>query len=453
MSGRAKRSSSKSAQLRRASGGVAAAAGAAALPASASLPSLVAHAEQCMLSQDLRQACSAYQRALALAPTDCSLLDALGEVLISLDEAEGAVAAFTRSTELQPTGGYSKWMYLGQLSSGAAAAACYTRGLELLQQRVAQGSGGAAAGAAAEGGAAAAPAAAAAAAPEPQAQLQRRLSEAYCSLAELYMTDLCDEQDAEARCDSYSAAALSADEGNAEAHQVRGRLCLVLKRDDEARTHLARCCALIHAIEEEGEEEEEEEGDGEESGAAGGGGSSSSSSSAGMEGVTESPAAAQASTDNMPSFDFRLETARVCMEAELYPQASQLLNALLAEDDTNMEVWFMAGEAALLEGDAPYAVDVLATADAMISAALSVQGRTGGGKAACMQASAAASAVSCMDFTPEAVEALLNTPPSSLAEQQAMIRGLLSKAQEAAGAAAAAAAAAVGGGGGGGMEQ
>jgi hypothetical protein len=68
------------------------------------------------------------------------------------------------------------------------------------------------------------------------------------------------------------------------------------------------------------------------------------------------------------------------MEVELYTDAGHLLNVLLGEDDTNMEIWFMAGEAALLGGDAAHAVDLLRTADAMLGAALSVQGRKGGGR-------------------------------------------------------------------------
>ena len=128
--------------------------------------------------------------------------------------------------------------------------------------------------------------------------------------------------------------------------------------------------------------------------AEGGASSSSSSSSSSATALPLAP------LNEMPSYDFRLETARVCMEVELYPQASALLNALLGEDDTNMEVWFMAGEAALLEGDSAYACDVLSTADAMLSAALSVQGSKGSSssRAAAMAASAAASAGSCMDL-------------------------------------------------------
>ena len=416
--------------------------------AATSFEDLVALAERHSQTPDgLRAAADAYRRALQLRPGDCRALDGLGELLIFLDEPAEAIAVLQRSAELDPASGYAKWMYLGQLSSGAEAAAFFTRGLQLIQQRLAAA---AASGSGGEGGGAGAvqqqpqqqqqP-------EEPAALLRRRLSEAYCSLTELYLTDLCDEEDAEAKSGSFSASALSADDSNPEAHQVRARWCLVLKRDEEARVHLARCCALIEALEgpEEGEGGEEEEG------AAGG-----MDVAEGGGGAPPPPQPSQLT--DPPSFDFRLETARVCMEAELYPQASALLNALLGEDDTNMEVWFMAGEAALLEGDSAYACEVLATADAMLSAALSAQGGKGSSKAAAMSAAAAASAGSSMDFSAEAIAALLNTAPSSLAEQQGMIRSLLGKAREAAAAAEGGGGAGAGGGGGGGggggsMEQ
>ncbi len=368
-----------------------------------------------------RAAAEAYRAALAASPDDPALLYALADVMSQLGEDEEARSLLQRSVALAPEGGYANWMLLGQLQSGAAAAASFSRGVELLE-RLLNGIGG-----------------------DDAPLLRRRLSEAHCALAELHLTDLCDEAHAEATCARHADAALAADEGNPEAHQVTASLRLSQQRLGEARAHLARMCSLLRALEEE-EEEEEEEGEEEmekrEGGGGGGGGSGG-----GMEEEGGGAAAVAAGTRPAPSvaalgappYHTRLEAAKLCSEAELYAEAGRLLDTLLGEDDTNMEVWFLAGEAALLGGDPDTSVDLLSTAEAMLDAALSSRG-AGGGKAggggggsrAVMATSALASSTSAYDFTLEAIQALLETPPAALREQLTMVRALLAKAREAA---------------------
>ncbi len=402
--------------------------------------SLVARAEDLLSRMEPRQAAAAYREALSAKPDDPTLLDALAEVLCHLGEDDEARALLTRSAELAPEGGFAKWMLLGQLQVGASAAACFSRGVALLERALGGGGGG-------------------------DPVLRRKLSEAHCALAELYLTDLCDEPDAEGQCARFTDAALAADEGNPEAHQVTASLRLCQQRPADARAHLARMCALLRALEEE--EEEEEGGGGEAAGeevgetgggrsgggtrGSGGGGGEMETEAAGGGAASPSPAVAALGP---PPYHTRLAAAQMCMEAELYADAGALLDTLLGEDDTNMEVWFLAGEAALLGGDAATAVDLLATADAMLDAALSSRG-AGGGKAggggggrAVMAASALASSASVVEFTQEAIQALLETPPGALREQLSMVRALLAKAREAAPAAPGAGASGGGAGGG-----
>jgi len=401
---------------------------------SISYEDLISEGERLVESIRPQEAVAVFRRALDLRPADTSAMDALGEVLVSLDEREEARSLFSRSVELAPTSGFSKWMYLGQLSCGEEAARCFQCGLNLIKKEL----DGCAGGDSATSGLSI-------------SSLKLRLSEAFCSLTELYMTDLCDEPDAQGKCLEYSAAALEACEENPEAHQVTASLYLVLQRTHEAQEHLKRTCAIIQELEseEEGEGEEgleEELGDGESgSGSLENIGSKSfgcrSDAEAGsgvMRGSEESGSMLEEPSKSppresgvMPSQEFRLHTARMCMEAELYVQAGHLLNVLLAEDDTDMEVWFLAGEAALLSGDSEYSVELLTTAEAMLTAALSVGGKKGGARDAQRAASSVASSNSVIDFSQAAISALLATPPATLAEQQSMVRSLLEKSLEA----------------------
>lgn len=338
-----------------------------------------------------------FRAALTERPDDPDVLDALGEVLIQLDDPVGARAAFERSAVVAPSAGFAKWMYLGQLSRGNDAVEHFTRGLGVINARLDAGATG-----------------------QDAAKLRRRLSEAFCSLAELFLTDLCDEADAEPRCAMHAASALEADAGNPEAHLVNANLRLCQKAPAEAAVFMRRACELMRALEDD--ESEDEGGEVSGGGAGAGGGASAKAARPAL------PAHVLAL--GMPSMDVRLDAARTCMEMELYDEASHLFDRLLGEDDTNMEVWFLAGEAALLGGDAELAVDLLTTADAMVSAALAASGSKRVGRSVVLAASAAASAASSVQFSSEAIEALIATPISSLAEQSSMIRALLAKAQE-----------------------
>lgn len=110
-----------------------------------------------------------------------------------------------RSTALEPDVGASKWMYLGQLRGGAEAAAAFRTGVAILERELdelarVRSAGGAArrAGAPASGAGAADPVSAIGAgagdlvgAGRLRAMVvARELCQAFCSLTELYMTDL-----------------------------------------------------------------------------------------------------------------------------------------------------------------------------------------------------------------------------------------------------------------------
>ena len=57
--------------------------------------------------------------------------------------------------------------------------------------------------------------------------LTRELSNAHCAVAELWMTDLCDEKDAEMECSSSIAKAVESDPSNPEAWQTKARFHLI----------------------------------------------------------------------------------------------------------------------------------------------------------------------------------------------------------------------------------
>ncbi len=84
-----------------------------------------------------------------------------------------------RSILLGPEEGPDKYLYMAQLHEGREALGYYEKGLELLQRQLADGAVGT---------------------KEAEAALRQRVCMAHCSIGELFLTDLCFDQDAESRC-------------------------------------------------------------------------------------------------------------------------------------------------------------------------------------------------------------------------------------------------------------
>mmetsp|Transcript_6911 Transcript_6911/g.22193 ORF Transcript_6911/g.22193 Transcript_6911/m.22193 type:complete len:200 (-) Transcript_6911:532-1131(-) len=77
----------------------------------------------------------------------------------------------------------------------------------------------------------------------PAVAATRRLCEAYCALAELYMTDLCYEADAEARCEAAVTSALSIAPDSAEVLSTLASLRISQSRPQDAAVALQQAVA------------------------------------------------------------------------------------------------------------------------------------------------------------------------------------------------------------------
>ena len=298
---------------------------------------LVSLADRASADADPAGAAVHLRAALLISPDDASILESFGEVLIALDQVDEARAALEKSALIAPNSSAGKWMLLGQLSFGAAAVNAFNRGLIILKSEMM---------------AETTTSSSSSSSTSPSKLiLRRRVSDAYCSISELYMTDLCDEPDAETLCDEAACAAREVDDKNAEAWARSASLRLCQSKPGEADDFMARALSILRALDAAEDDEEEEK--------------------------SESLTAATGSISF--SRDFRLDTSRICMEMERYDDAAFLLDRLLGEDDTDMETWFLAAEAALLAGDAETAVDLAGTADAMLAAALNARGGKKGG--------------------------------------------------------------------------
>jgi tetratricopeptide (TPR) repeat protein len=194
-----------------------------------SVDALVAKGSEALAGENRELALQFYERALAAGgASDVALLDHVAELQAEVGDFESARATLRQRLAVDEDATGRVWMLLGQLLQNMDAVQCYERGIELLKAEHEALANALAAGAGAEGGAGGAQGGGGTREEMVRRQGETRveLSQAYCTVAELFMTDLCYEEDAEAQCEGSVGMALEADPEGPEPAQMLASLRL-----------------------------------------------------------------------------------------------------------------------------------------------------------------------------------------------------------------------------------
>ncbi|EDQ86039.1 uncharacterized protein MONBRDRAFT_33988 [Monosiga brevicollis MX1] len=258
-------------------------------------------------------------RALAQDPLNTEALEFRAVINLSLDHAAEAYADLRKCVEIEPHNGWSKYMYLGQLSSGQEAADMLSAGIQLMAEY--------------EANVASKPGAD----PEEIKGLHEDISAAFCSLAEVYLTDLCEEDEAQDTCLALMDKALAYDPTNIEALQTLSSIHMSMSQPDQAWELLNRSLAVWwYPL----------NGDADQQGA-------------GEAMDVDDDAAAPAA---IPPYELRINTCKLLIEMEQYQLAVEVAAHLLEEDEQIMQVWYLFGWALYLQKD-PEALKTLQHAE------------------------------------------------------------------------------------------
>ncbi|EPX71063.1 uncharacterized protein SOCG_01281 [Schizosaccharomyces octosporus yFS286] len=203
----------------------------------------------------------------------------LGEAFAELGEIKKAKNAFResirRSDNLEEDNGYEKYLWMAQIiEDSEKSLMLYDRGLNILSRLYQLNSN--------------------------DVDVKKKLQGAYCSVAELFMTDLCMREEAESQCEKYTNLALQVDHTNAEALQTLASMRISQQNFDEAKEALQECLKSI------------------------------------------SKAAMEDSID-LPTYAVRTSVARLLIEVEMHQEAHDLLIYLQKEDDEIVDVWYLLG--------------------------------------------------------------------------------------------------------------
>ncbi|KAI1130445.1 TPR domain-containing protein [Nemania abortiva] len=138
-------------------------------------------------------------------------------------------------------------------------------------------------------------------------ELRKKLAMTLCSVAEVYMTDLSWEEDAEQRCEALTTEATMVAPDFAETWQTLANVRISQSRFDDAKAALNRSLELWKDL------------------------------------PPEDP--------SVPAFPSRVGLARLLMEVEMEQEAIEVLERLVGEDDQSVEVWYLGGWSLYVMGE------------------------------------------------------------------------------------------------------
>ncbi|KAH6559977.1 hypothetical protein BASA50_006642 [Batrachochytrium salamandrivorans] len=199
---------------------------------------------------------------------------------------ESAKTAFLHAIQLAPNQDYATYLCLGQLVVAKESIGYYEIGVKLLTQLIHCHSE-------------------LAETPEQTAVLQQKLGSALCSMIEIYMTDCCDEPEAEDKCEEYVQHALAENPTNPEVYQTLASVRLSQSRPAEARVCLEKSMDLWYTEPKE-----------------------------------DAPLVADPAWIGYP---LRVSLAKLLMEVELNERALVVLQTCQVEDDEDAEIWYLYG--------------------------------------------------------------------------------------------------------------
>lgn len=280
-----------------------------------SVEQLLEKTEECMDNFDFEMAQLFCQRALDLEPTNLNTLDMLGNICAELGNEEKAKQVFLRAVALSPEEGHSKYMYLGQVHSGMEAVQYFGKGIEAMLNALEKQT---------------TPAAAAAAISlDDPGVTNKDISVAFCSIAEIFFTDLCMDDGAAEKCKEAIDKALQYDPENPEALQLMASYLFSIEKTQEGKEFLMRSVAAwLPSMQKKTDQTPcEKQGDGAQDGDS-------------LENV-------------FPPYESRITTTKLLIEAEEYELATEILESLLEEDDEVVQVWYLLGWVFYLQVEKP----------------------------------------------------------------------------------------------------
>ena len=289
---------------------------------------LLTKVEEYIETFDYELALKFCKKAMEMEPGNIKVVETLACVYAESGDMEKSKEYFLKAVEMNSEVGHEKYMYLGQMSGGKEAIKWYLKGIEIMKNELENQNGNS----------------------ESTSELHAKsstkktdISNAFCALSELYMTDCCFEEDAATQCEKYCSEALKYDPKNYEAYIVNANFLLSLERNEEAKNLLKQCFESLNikpsqAADDEIESEDEEMGE-------------TNLAEKTNENGAEYNLPEETGSDELPPYASRVTLAKLLTEVGEHDMSEVILNTLVGDDDEDLEVWYIYGWNCYLQDD------------------------------------------------------------------------------------------------------
>jgi len=253
---------------------------------------LVKKAEEFVARFDVKTACKFYERALEMDSKNDSIMDALASACLEIGDVDRAEKLFRTSISIAPNNGYEKYLYMAQIVGGHEAVQFTLKGISLTNET---------------------------------GERKMVSASAYCSLAELYMTDLIGEKDSEQKCEFYVQKSIEMDgKFGIEPIQALASLRVLQSRKEEATDAMKKVLERLQTAMEKN------------------------------------------NSDLIPEFGVRVRMVQLLVETNMAKEALSHIHILLHENDEVPNVWYLGGLAAKAAGEQKHAIELFTRARDML---------------------------------------------------------------------------------------
>lgn len=243
------------------------------------------------------------EKAEKLEPDNVNVLETFGNLHAEIGDIENARYYYERAVKLEPNGRHVKYLCLAQLSDGLTALEFYEKSIDLIKNNINDDSSQMVDDKDADGH------------PTQGAVTIRDLSTVYCSMAEIFMTDLCMEENAEIECKKCCQLAIDTDKDNMDGYLTMSN-CLLSTGDVETAT--ANCKRAFEVWQRISE-------------------------------IT------QDSIRDVIPYPSRLSLVKLLIEVEEYPSVSPIIEQLIEENEDDVLIWYYIGLSKSLQRKLPTA--------------------------------------------------------------------------------------------------
>jgi len=216
-------------------------------------------------------------------------LNLLGEINVELGDPDSAREAFQAAIVIDPEGtndGAEKFLWLAQLNEegGAESVRWFEKGIAVLKREISELEG---------------KLVKKDDITELLEEKRQKIANSLCGIAEVYMTDLSWEEEAEARCNAAVTEALLFAPENPEPLQTLASIRISQLKPEEAKSALLRSMELWRDLDPD--------------------------------------------DAKVPDYSTRISLSRLLMEAEMEDEAIEVLERLVGENDGSVEAWYLGG--------------------------------------------------------------------------------------------------------------